>query len=133
MSTATTFSGVIRGILEHPTRGVVGVVEDLLAACPEQGLHLEWSADACRAQSLGAGANEKTNVSLRKSVFRAILARVAALCNERHPHSVSPYGGETELSLCQNQGMVFRVSFVNTPEEQRLTIAPVQPKANGAV
>ncbi len=35
--------------------------------------------------------------SVGKSVFRAILARVATLCNEQSANSVSPYGGQGEL------------------------------------
>src|SRR5208282_5382429 len=66
---------------------------------------------------------------LRKSVFRAILARVAVLCNERSPNSVSPYGGQGEVSVGADPAMTFRVEFANTPDEQRLELTRVRPKA----
>ena len=64
------------------------------------------------------------DVPLRKSALRAILARVAALCNERTPNSVSPYGGQGELSVGANPAVVFRVRFANTLAEQRLELMP---------
>ena len=48
--------------------------------------------------------------------------RLAALCNEQSPGSVSPYGGEGELSIGTNPSAVFRVAFTNTPGEQVLEL-----------
>src|SRR4051812_32293134 len=107
----------------HTPRGVLGIVEDLLGLAQEQGLRLDWHANQCRVRLLGAEPQELTEVSLPKAVFRAILARLAALCNERTPNSVSPYGGEGELSVGANPPTVFRVAFTNTPGEQRLEVS----------
>jgi hypothetical protein len=59
-------------------------------------------------------------------VFRAALARVAALCNEQHPGSVTPYRGESEVVVppppspnCSPPSTC-HVSFLNTPSEQHL-------------
>ena len=117
----------------EPTRGgVVGLVDDLLALCREQGLHLDWQADRCRVRPLGAGPEVSTEIPLPKSVFRAILARMAVLCNERIPDSVSPYGGEGELSAGSDPPTIFRVAFTNTPGEQILEIARLEDRKNGA-
>ena len=62
---------------------------------------------------------------LRKSVFRAILARLAALCNERSPGSVSVYGGQGEVLVGDNPLKLLRISFANTPDEQWLTLNPI--------
>jgi anti-anti-sigma factor len=106
-----------------PTRrDVAGLVEELLEACGGEGLQLDWHADRCRLRPLGAENQEATEVPLPKSVFRAILARIAALCNERVPDSVSPYGGEGELAIGTDPPTVFRVAFTNTPGEQRLEV-----------
>ncbi|HUY35359.1 MAG TPA: hypothetical protein VMV69_21625 [Pirellulales bacterium] len=59
---------------------------------------------------------------LRKSVFRAMLARMAVLCNERTPNSVSPYGGRGELTFGVNPTVVFRVIFANTGAEQKMEL-----------
>ncbi len=130
MSTVSPLSETLRRALMHPTNGVVGLVDELLQASRAHGLQLDWQADRCRVVTLGR-EGEEIDVPLRKSVFRAILARLAVLCNERCPNSVSPYGGEGELSVGLNPETVFRVSFVNTPDEQKAELMPVCPKANG--
>jgi hypothetical protein len=99
--------------------------------CREQGLQLEWQDDQCRVRPLGAQPHESTEIPLSKSVFRAILARMAALCNERMPNSVSPYGGEGQLSLCTSPSTVFRVAFTNTPGEQRLEVRRLAAETDG--
>src|SRR5438046_4050369 len=125
MNTMSSFCGALRSAFERPTRGVVGLVDDLLRLCPEQGLRLEWQADRCRVRSLANGSEAVFDRPLRKSVFRAILARVAALCNERSPNSVSPYGGQGELLVGADPPAPFRVTFANTPDEQKLELIPV--------
>jgi hypothetical protein len=112
----------LRKAVENPVRGVVGLVEDLLQVCREHGLQLDWQADHCRLRGAGGDWENVLDFPLRKSVFRAILARVAALCNERIPNSVSPYGGRGKLAAGANLPAVFRVAFVNTPAEQSLEL-----------
>ncbi len=133
MSTASPFSGVFQRALALPANGVIGLVDDLLSMCRHHELQLDWQANRCRVSSFGGDGEESIDVPLRKSVFRAILARLAVLCNERIPDSVSPYGGVGELSVGPNPGTVFRVTFVNTPDEQRLELKSVLPTANGPV
>ena len=65
-------------------------------------------------------------IPLGKTVFRAMLARIAALCNERTPNSVSPYGGEGEFSIWTEPPTVFHVAFTNTPDEQRIELIHVR-------
>jgi len=122
MSTASGFSEKLRRALLQPTRGVAGLVDDLLALCGQHGLQLDWRADRFRVRPLRGDWEELIDIPLRKSVFRAILARVAALCNQQTPNSVSPYGGQGELSAGANPPTVFRVTFANTPAEQKLEL-----------
>jgi hypothetical protein len=124
MSTVAQVSEILRRILLHPDHGIAGLVDDLLVLCLEHGLQLDWQANRCRVRSFGGDSNELIDVPLRKSVFRAILARVAALCNERAPNAASPYGGQGELSAGTNPAAVSRVVFVNTPATQRLELTP---------
>lgn len=125
MNTTSQLSEAFQIAFEHPAGGVVGLVDDLLRLCPEQGLQLDWHADHCRVRSPASGSEEVLARPLRKSVFRAMLARVAALCNERSPNSVSPYGGEARLVV--GRDTTVQVSFVNTSAEQRMELRPVQP------
>ena len=122
MNNLTPFPERLLRAFELTQRGVVGLVDELLILCREQGLQFDWQANRCRVRPLGAQPQELTEIPLPKSVFRAILARMAALCNERIPNSVSPYGSEGELSVCTNPPTVFRVAFINTPGEPRLEV-----------
>jgi hypothetical protein len=87
----------LRHVLTTPTRGVLGLVDELLAVAREHCLRLDWKEDRCRVQFREGSSPGLIEVSLRKSVVRAALARIAVLCNQRKPNSVSPYGGQGEL------------------------------------
>jgi hypothetical protein len=115
----------LRDAVNNPTRGVVGLVDDLLKVCQEHALQVDWRADLWRVRPLAGGPDELIDQPPRKSVFRAVLARVAALCNERRPNSVSPYGGHGTLSIGPDDATVFQVSFANTPDEQWLKMRPM--------
>lgn len=132
MNTPPSLPGAIREAIAHPAREIVGLVDDLLRLCQERGLQLDWRADCCRARPLGGGSDEVIENLLRKSLFRAILARVAALCNERNSNSVSPYGGQAEVTIGADPGTTVRVNFTNTPAEQRLELTPVRRGAVAA-
>jgi hypothetical protein len=122
MNNGSPFSERIQAAFRPTGRGVVGVVDKLLGVCQEQGLQLDWHANQCQVRSLGPEPHDSTDVPLQKSVFRAILARMAALCNERSPNSVSPYGGEGELSIGADPPTILLVAFTNKPGEQRLEV-----------
>jgi hypothetical protein len=122
MSTASPLSEAIRGALTQPTGGISGLVDDLLTVCRVHGLQLDWRMDRCRVRSFAEDWHALPDLPLRKSVFRAILARLATLCNEQRPGSCSPYGGKGEITVGTNAVTVFRVDFTNTPDEQRLQL-----------
>ena len=122
MNTMSHVAESFRRVLTQPTRGIVGLVDDLLTLCRDQRLQLDWQADRCRVRSDGGDWTELTDLSLPKSAFRAVLARVAVLCNERTPNAVSPYGGQAELPAGANPHEVIKVTFVNTPTEQKLEL-----------
>jgi hypothetical protein len=102
---------------------VVGLVEDLLDVCQDGGLQLDWHGGQCRILSVGSTPEEAIEVPLPKSVFRALLARLAALCNERTPGSVSPYGGHGELVIGTEPPRTYTVALTNTPDEQKVQLA----------
>jgi hypothetical protein len=129
MSTATTFSTTIQQIILKPSQGVVGLVDDLLAACNEYCIELAWQNGHCRLSSSSGEWEETVDLPIRKSVFRAILARVATLCNMQHPNSVSPYGGTADLTVGQPPKGLMRVALVNTSAEQALRLQPLAPRA----
>jgi hypothetical protein len=122
VNTTSQVSDALRHVLTQPTRGVVGLVDDLLTVCRHHRLQLDWQPDRCRARSDGGEWTELADVALPKSVFRAVLARVAVLCNERTPNAVSPYGGRGELPAGANPREVIKVTFVNNPTEQKLEL-----------
>ncbi len=116
-------------VFQPTQRAVVGLVDDLLGLSREQDFQLDWHDDQCRVRTIGAEPEESIAVPVAKSVFRAVLARRAALCNERNPASVSPYGGEGELTVGVDPATVCRAAFTNTPGAQRARLTRIVNEA----
>lgn len=126
MTATTASSHRLRDYLAKPTRGILGLVEEFLDMANDQGLQLAWVGNQCRIR-LHDGKEEAIEPSIRKSVLRAALARIAVLCNERQPNAVSPYGGEGVILLAEG-AQVIRVRFVNTADEECLELTPLASK-----
>jgi hypothetical protein len=123
MKTIAQISEILRSILTQPTGGVVGLVDELLQVTLENGLQLDWRPDQFRFRARGGDWEELADFGLRKSVFRAILARVAALCNEQASIPLSPYEGRGDLTVSPSNTAVVHVNYVNDASNQRLEIA----------
>jgi hypothetical protein len=124
MSAFSTPAEQVRFTLTTPSRGVLGLVDELLAGSWGQILRLDWQAEHCRVR-LGTGTEDLIEIPLPKSVVRAALARIAVLCNERKVNSVSPYGGRGELSIGCEGAAIVQVAFTNTADEQSLELVRV--------
>jgi len=110
-------------------RGVVGLVDDLLGLCRLYQLRINFRDGHCSIRRLGADAQDSLDIPVPKSVFRAALARIAAICNEQRPESVTPYRGEGNIAVlppvspCSEKIVppsTCYVSFTNTPSDQHL-------------
>ncbi len=119
MNTTSPATELVRNAFASPTRGVIGLVDDLLAATRHAPLRMEWRHGLCRVQF---GDDAWIEAPLPRSVVRAALARVAVLCNTFKRDSVSPYGGAGKLIAPHDPGSLIAVRFTNTPSEQRLTL-----------
>jgi hypothetical protein len=126
VKTTSEHADAIRRLLLHPTGGLIGLVDEMLSVCADHGLSIDWQLNRLRIQSTDGEWEEITDELPRKSVFRAILARVATLCNEVVPDSVSSYGGTAKLALPSHPAVVFRFEFANTPDAQEIRIATAQ-------
>lgn len=124
MSEKTTNLDGLNAIFKPGPRGVVGLVDDLLRICPPGGIELDWHDDRCRVYFRNGNGDAAFATPLPKSVFRAALARIAALCNEHRPGSVTPYGGEGEFQQVDGPA-IFAATFVNTPSDPKLTLARI--------
>jgi hypothetical protein len=113
-------------VLSNPRGGIVGVVDDLLELCREHHLRLEWRAERYRVRSVDGPWEELQYIRVRKPIFRDLLARLAVLCNNRIPNSVSLYGGTGELSVGANPPTVFRVNIANKADQQHFELVPIQ-------
>jgi hypothetical protein len=115
------------GALERAEGSVSALVDNLVKACPDVGFELCWHEEHCDARVAGIDARESPPLPLSKPVLRAMLARIAALCNEYKMNSVSPYGGSGTFCIQENDvETLFAAVFVNTPAEQRLKLVPVK-------
>ena len=128
MIQSTPFAERVRRAFQPTPRGVVGLVDDLLELCRTHQLRINFQDSHCSIRPLGADPQDAPDVPLPKSVFRAVLARIAALCNEHHPGSVTPYRGEGEIAVPAPASersvppSTCYVAFTNTPSEQRLEV-----------
>lgn len=122
MIQTNSFSERIQQVFQPTPRGVIGLVDDLMGFCREQHLRLEFQDGHCYVRPLEGVVQDRIDVPLKKSVFRALLARIAALCNEMKPNSVTPYHGEGLLAIATNPPAAFHVAFRNTPSELRLEV-----------
>jgi hypothetical protein len=122
MSNPSPLADLLLPVFLPSQRGVIGLVDDLLKACPDRGLRLDWHDGQCRIRSIGPAPDEAIEVPLPKSVFRAALARLAALCNEHIPDSVSPYGGRGEFRIGTDPPLTYTVAFTNTPAVQSVQL-----------
>ncbi len=128
MIQSTLFADRVQSAFQPTTRGVVGLVDDLLDLCRLYQLRINFRESHCAIRRLGADTQESLDVPVPKSVFRAALARIAAICNEQHPESVTPYRGEGLIAVLPPDSLDSRkrvpstcyVSFTNTPSDQHL-------------
>lgn len=121
MSTASPITTVVREAIEAPGRDVVRLVDDLLALCREHGLTVNCRPDLCRVGSADEEWEEVVEQPFRRAVFRAVLARLAAISNEQQPGSVTPYQGRGTIT---RGDATIELSFANTPDEQWLKLRP---------
>ena len=123
------FQDQVTRAFQPKARGIVGLVDDLLGLCQVHQLRIDFQDGRCIAHRLGAKEAERVAVDVPKSVFRASLARVAAILDEKQPQSATPYRGEGDIvvrpaslreSTTSFPPSTCHVSFANTPSEQRL-------------
>jgi len=124
MNTTSEFSSALRRAVDKSSPGIVSFVDAVLNLCREHNLQLDWQVGRCLVRPPGGEWEEMADVPVRKSVFRAILARVAVVCCEKSPNTMSPYGGQARLTVGENPAVVFHVVMANTPANQRLQLLP---------
>jgi hypothetical protein len=124
---ATLFTNRVEMAFQPTPRGVVGLVDNLLGLCRLYQLRINFRDGHCYVRRLGADAEESLDFPVPKSVFRAALARIAAICNEQRPESVTPYRGEGIIAVLPPVSphspkivppSTCYVSFTNTPSDQ---------------
>ena len=129
MTTPQTVHDFLRRAFAPTTRGVVGLTEQLLAACGEGDVEIERIGDRCVCRWSAGRETQDADAPLPATAFRTVLARIAALCNEHNAGSVSPYGGDGLLPVGGNPATAVRVTFVNTPAEQRVKLTNLGARA----
>lgn len=122
-------------IIKPSHAGFIGIVDDLLESCRFHALKLDWHEGRLRAERPDENTVELFELPRGVSLFRTMLARFSAVCNEARPGSVSPYGGEGKVWLGGDPPVILRVVFVNTRSEQRAELTPLtlDPPAADAI
>ena len=122
MTASQTVQEGLRRAFAPTQRGIVGLTDQMLAACVGSDVEFERFGHRCVCRWTLNGNTEEAGVPLPPAAFRTILARIAVLCNERIPDSVTPYGGKGLLAVTGHPATVFQVGFFNTPEKQQLKL-----------
>ncbi len=122
MSATSSLSEILQNALDSRDN-LIEVVDGLLRVCAENDMHLRMLADSGLFRSTNRGRAEHAFKNpLTKSRFRAVLARIALLCNEATPGSASPYGGMGTVPISPDRLESVYVSFANTPDEPGISI-----------
>ena len=98
---------------------VVKFTHELMQLCTKHELRLRLEPSQCVVESIGG--KESIDVienPMRRSQFRAVLARIVAICSECSNRIMTPYGGDWEISYGGDQNRRIRVSVQNTPNAQ---------------
>ena len=80
-----TVDDYLRRAFAPTTRGIVGLTEQLLEACVGSDVSIERVGDKCVCRWSAGGESQESAAPLPPAAFRTLLARIAALCNERRP------------------------------------------------
>jgi len=125
MSATSSLSEILQSVLDSRDN-LIEFVDGLLRVCAENEVHLRMQTDSGLLRSTKRGRAEHAFKNpLTKSRFRAVLARIALLCNEATAGSTSPYGGMGTVPISSDQLDSVQVSFANTPDDQFIDIQPV--------
>ena len=124
MSATSSLADILQPAFDS-RENLVEFVDLLLRLCAENELHLKMQPDASLLRSSKQGLSEHVFKNpFSKSRFRAVLARIAALCNQG-TQGLSPYRGMASVRITSDRLKSIRVSFANTPDEQFLEIEPI--------
>jgi hypothetical protein len=113
----------IHRLFQQPEGGIVGVADQLLQKCRDHHVRMEWAESGLRIQIDSGPWQLLQGLALRKSIFRALLARLALLSNESGK-PCSPYGGSGEISIADDYSIM--IQLTNTPEQQQLALNPLK-------
>ena len=133
MIASQTIDDCLRRAFAPTQNGIVGLTEQLLAAFMDRDVKFERARDQLICRWTGNGDTQEATMPLPPAAFRTILARIAVLCNEHSPNSVTPYGGEGLLAVRGPCTTVFQVAFVNTPNQQQLELKSLGAEAGALV
>jgi hypothetical protein len=127
MNDEARFVNSIEELFIRGPRPVVELVWDLLSAADAHGVRLGWDDGKCDISSVRT-TGEHRSVALPLSVFRAVLARLAALCERDSHDDFSPYRWEGKLVWDADSTRHFWIDVTNNHAQGFLvTIQPISP------
>lgn len=125
MISSASISDRVRQAFTPTSLGIVGLTDQMLGACAGGDVVFERVGDCCVYHWTVEDDTQDGLVPIPPAAFRTILARIAVLCNERRPNSVTPYRGEGLLTVPGQPSDLLHVRFTNTPEQQQLAVKGV--------
>jgi hypothetical protein len=124
--TKSTLKAILNGTQKPPENGLVGFVDEVLEFCRSGPFRFYWKPQLVTVENLSDGVRETYPVTIRNSVMRAVVARLATLASRGRKEAINPYGGHGEIRDEQHPEVYFQIDFMNTEDEQHLEVVPVQ-------
>jgi hypoxanthine phosphoribosyltransferase len=129
MNRHSVLIAMLCGMQKAPSNGVIGLVEELLEFCRTGPFRFTWRPNRVSFKHVFTGKPEEIELTIRNSVMRAAVARLAALASRGKSEAINPYGGKGQIHDDQHPETVYQIEFKNTEDEQLLEILPIhKPK-----
>jgi hypothetical protein len=109
-------------LFQKPQLGCVAIVDGILKIACKFPLKFEWAEDRCQLQILNS--DQQTKMPIRKSTFRAIIARVATIASEKSFLAFNPSVGDENFSIGADVDIGLAARFENSPDRQMLELLP---------
>ena len=105
--------------------GFFDLVDDILAYVVENRARIVWVRELVTEFPLDGGTSRSLGFAYRNSVARAVIARLAALCEVAIGNPFHPYRGEGSFTDPRWPHVRFFVEFSNSSAELCLELTPV--------
>ena len=124
MIRAASLTETLLELLTAPRAGgVLALADELVNYCLGHQVSLTITTGNCVVVDAHNQQKEVVPITLSKVMFRALIARFAALCSSAK--TMTPYGGTGQIEL-PDHSLILKVALKNTIDHQWLELVPTR-------